>query len=305
MSVFGAFRGIFSSNKEDVASVSIAVDTAGTLQDLLPEKKAGAIKELALSGIIDGDDFTYMHRAFKSLEVLDLSGVTISGGRFVCGIHKNYYDLKPDELSAHSLHFGRLKSVTLPASVKNIVLSDFGSLDFGMCNDSSELMRMSGAFAFDLVSINVPSENRFYSSIDGILYNKEKTVVLKCPASHGKDVSLPATLKAVGANAFRESRFITSIEVPEGVTAVGDNAFFNCEALEKLSLPSTLKELGDDAFGHSFELEEIDMNCQKPVEVELSRRTNMANCKLVVPVGSESAYKMAPVWSDFKKVVEK
>ena len=96
MSVFGVFRGIFSSDKEDVASVSITVDTAGTLQDLLPEKKAGVIKELALSGMIDGDDFTYLHRAFKSLEVLDLSDVTISGGRFVCGIHKNYYDLKPD-----------------------------------------------------------------------------------------------------------------------------------------------------------------------------------------------------------------
>lgn len=303
MSLSSFFRKMLGSqNVVDHTPMTVNVKKEGTLADIVASNQAEIIANLKLEGTLNGDDFTYLHKAFKALEILDLAKVKIAGGRFVCGKHKNYYDLGEDELSAHTLHIGSLRSVILPESVKEIVLSGFSSLNFGMCDDSNELARMSGAFAFDLESIIVPSENKYFSSFDGVLYDKGMTELLKCPYSHSGNISFPSTLRKIHENALRECENFSRIAVPEGVTAIGENAFFGCGSLKELSYPSTLVELGDDTFSHCFSLEKMTCGSSEPLKMELTRRTNIADCKLYVPEGAESAYSVAPFWSDFKKI---
>ena len=94
--------------------------------------------------------------------------------------------------------------MTLPAS-----LSQFDAATFDDCNN--------------LEQINVDKANPYYSSIDGIVYNKDATLLIKCPSTR------------------------TSVDIPEGVTVIGEKAFFGCSPTD-MNLPSTLKEIGAFAF---------------------------------------------------------
>lgn len=303
MSITTFLRKIFSGDTDlSQAPLVIDVKAEGTLSECVASDVARTTASLTLRGTIDGDDFTFLHKSFKSLTELDLSGAVIRSGRFVCGMHKNYYDLNDGELSAHTLHIGNLREVVLPESIKNIVLSGYSALNFGTCSDSSEFTRLSGAFAFDLETIVVPDGNKYYSSYDGILYNKEKTELLKCPASHSGELNFPTTLRKISPNAFRECKNLTKVELPNGVAEVGDCAFFGCSSLKELVLPATIEKLGDNVFAHSFNLERLECGSSVPPEMELTRRTNMSNCKLVVPTGAVKKYSIAPYWADFKKI---
>ena len=61
-------------------------------------------------------------------------------------------------------------------------------------------------------------------------------------------VSLPASLKRIGKNAFTNCKALTVVTVPEGVTELGNNAFSSCTNLAQISLPGSLRTIGLGAF---------------------------------------------------------
>lgn len=74
-----------------------------------------------------------------------------------------------------------------------------------------------------------------------------------------KAVSIPDTVKIVGAEAFADCDFITSVSIPEGVEQLGYGAFANCTKLEKAELPSTLLAIGNEAFSNCESLNQIGL----------------------------------------------
>lgn len=305
MSISTLLKKLFNGSADvEATPMVVTVNEAGALQDYVAQDDAEKTISLTLRGPLNGDDFTYLHKAFKNLEELDLTDVEIEGGRFVCAKHKNYYDLNPGELSAHTLHIGKLRRVTLPVSVKNVVLSGFGALNFGATSDTSELTRMSGAFAFELEKIIVPASNQYYSSEDGVLYNKEKTELLKCPVSHSREVQFPSSLKKIADNAMRECGNLVDVEFPEGVEEIGEYALYGCKSLKRITFPSTAKIIGDNVFAHCFDLSKVACRSRVPASLEMTRRTNMANCRLEVPAGAASDYSKISPWADFEKIEE-
>ena len=303
MTLSGILRKLFKSSDEKTSErLTVDVKSAGTISTVVQKDVAENAFSLTIKGEIDGDDLTYIHKTFKSLEELDLIDTRIIGGRFVCGRHKNYYDIADDKLSGHSLHIGNIRRVVLPRSIKQIELSKFNSLNFGACGDGVELTSQAGAFASQLESISVPEDNSNFSSCDGVLYNKDKTELLKCPVSHRGDLTLPPTLKRIGENAFRGCLYISQLEIADGVEEIGDDAFFGCESLKVLSLPSSLKKLGYDTFSHCFALEKVVCRFTEPIKLELSRRTNISDCQLEVPQGSEDKFANAKYWGGFNKI---
>lgn len=109
-------------------------------------------------------------------------------------------------------------------------------------------------------NIYVSEDNSYFSSVNGVLYNKDKTELIKYPIKKikaNKNI-FSEEIKKIGRYAFEKS-WIEDIVLPERVTEIDDYAFAFCNYLEKVSLPKGLVTLGDFAFADCQELKEINI----------------------------------------------
>jgi hypothetical protein len=108
-----------------------------------------------------------------------------------------------------------LTSVTIPQSVISI-----GAGSFSGCSG--------------MTAITVDADNLSYSSADGVLFNKNQTVVVEWPSGRGGSYTLPNSVTNIGASAFQSCIALTNITVDAGVTAIGIHAFVGCTSLTAL-----------------------------------------------------------------------
>ena len=119
-------------------------------------------------------------------------------------------------------------------------------------NDTS-FRRLDG-----LTEIEVAEGNPYLSAEDGVLFNKEKTVLLYYPpAKSGAAYTAPAGVKEIGYSAFAGNGALKKIVLPEGLEVVGDSAFFGCAKLEEATFPEGLQRIDDEAFADCAALKEI------------------------------------------------
>ncbi len=166
-------------------------------------------------------------------------------------------------------NYGKLKTVTLPAS-----LQSWGTdSDWGNDNEWYAASRLE--------RIELADGNPYLKLAGGALYTADGETLLRYPPARagasatvaygtrriapaafayaGKltSVSLPATLRTLGASAFSRAG-LTHVEVPEGVTDIAD-AFCGAKKLVTVSLPSTLRRIDDGAFHDCAALKRVDL----------------------------------------------
>lgn len=61
-------------------------------------------------------------------------------------------------------------------------------------------------------------------------------------------VTLPDTIKSIGANAFYGCSRVKEIVLPDGLETIGEGAFRYCNSLTEINIPASVKEIGDIAF---------------------------------------------------------
>jgi hypothetical protein len=106
-----------------------------------------------------------------------------------------------------------LASVNIPSSVTNIV----AEASFGIsCSN--------------LTAITVDAANAFYSSVDGVLFNKQKTTLICHPGGKTGNYTIPPSVTCIGHYAF-EYGSLTSVTIPSSVTNIGGWAFAWCTKL--------------------------------------------------------------------------
>lgn len=131
-----------------------------------------------------------------------------------------------------------------------------------------------------LKAINVDAENEKYHSENGVLFDKEKTVLLRCPEALECDrYIIPDTVTNIAADAFEDCSKIKNIEMPDSVTEIGSAAFWgcnvesvkmsenvaiidtmtfdDCQALTEITLPQNLSEIGGAAFKNCKSLKSV------------------------------------------------
>lgn len=77
---------------------------------------------------------------------------------------------------------------------------------------------------------------------------------------HLKSVTLPATLRFVGAYAFYYCKGLTEVQIPSYVEYVGDQAFYGCSSLQSMTLPNSVTRIGEHAFSECSSMTEISLS---------------------------------------------
>lgn len=163
-------------------------------------------------------------------------------------------------IAPNAAYLSSISGITFPEGLKTIGASAFYACrHLGVLNFPSTLTEI-GFNAFSNAGIsayNVASGNPVYSSQDGVLYNANKTTLLRYPTTSTSDLPvLPNTLKRIETNAFTSTQVGGKLIVPAGVTELGDGAFGNT-ALESIILPEGITELPYNLFSASTLLKTI------------------------------------------------
>ncbi|MDO5078759.1 MAG: leucine-rich repeat domain-containing protein, partial [Streptococcus minor] len=100
--------------------------------------------------------------------------------------------------------------------------------------------------------------NEFYTSEDGVLYTKNKSILLTYPAQkRSVAYDLPTEVKVVASYAFENVQGLEKLKLNEGLTTLNDFALKNIENLKEIVLPESLEEIGRLAIYIMPELEYI------------------------------------------------
>ncbi len=100
----------------------------------------------------------------------------------------------------------------------------------------SDVVTSIGAHAFDgctgLIATAVDKLNASYSSLDGVLFNKNQTTLIKCPERKAVSYTIPDSVTSIGEAAFSGCTGLTSVIIGDSLTSIGDSAFEGCTSLE-------------------------------------------------------------------------
>lgn len=93
-----------------------------------------------------------------------------------------------------------------------------------------------GTYNTNLEEINVAEGNTEFSSVDGVLFDKEKTILERYPSSKaGTEYTVPDSVTAIMGNAFWDCKNLKDITISENVNYIGNEAFLRCSSLESIT----------------------------------------------------------------------
>lgn len=132
-----------------------------------------------------------------------------------------------------------LKSVDIPSSVQKLGLTVFNN-----CKN--------------LESINVGEDNPSYMSIDGVLYNKDLSLLIQYPCNKtGESFEISDTVTEIGEGSFKYCSNLKSVTIPQTVTTISNYAFEGCTNLENIVVPNSVSNLGEWAFFQCSNLKSV------------------------------------------------
>ncbi|MCL2245634.1 MAG: leucine-rich repeat domain-containing protein [Lentimicrobiaceae bacterium] len=156
---------------------------------------------------------------------------------------KNSCDVKeqrinsPQKIQEHKFHIN---------GVQKTQKQDIDSTTFEI-SESTTSVPIEARLYSNIVSITVHPDNKFFSSKEGILFNKEGTEIIVCPRGKKKPV-IPEIVKKVGKSAFARCTKLSEITVPDSVEEIEEYAFERCEKLNAAKLPKSIKEIREGTF---------------------------------------------------------
>ncbi len=331
----------YSEVLEVLTDESIYNSQPGMLSEIIGTRKY-TLSSLTLSGLVNGTDIRFLremagwdidgNKTPGCLAELDLSATRIvSGGR-------SYYAAnftRQDTLGYGTfLNCQQLRRIMLPQGLKVIEEDAFKG-----CSALVSLILPDSVVGYHpsdaceaLQEILVSPLNPAFSSVDGVLYDKDKKTLVQYPeCKKESDFTLPSSVKKVAVAAFRNC-LLDSIVIPSSVKELGAQVFKGSR-LKKIVISDGIDVIPEAAFSECSELkvlilgEEITAlstscvrgcNCFQELYVKavfppvcytntFSGVSNLffRECILYVPKGSKSLYRQATGWTEYWRTIER
>ena len=146
-----------------------------------------------------------------------------------------------------------LTSITIPYSVTSIGIGAFvGCSSLTSITIPDNVTYIGGAVFADcssLTEIKVSTQNAKYVSVNGVLYNKDKTTIMCYPAGKkDKNYKILDGVTVIGMSAFNGCSSLTSITIPDSVTEIGNSAFSGCSSLTSITIPDSVTRIDMSTF---------------------------------------------------------
>ena len=155
-----------------------------------------------------------------------------------------------------------LVELTLPDSLRSI-----GANAFNFCDHLRQLsiprsVTSISPDAFvncrNLRGLSVSPGNPAYSSDEsGVLFNRDKTVLIQMLSGFYGDYSVPESVVTIGESAFANCGGLQAVSIPDGVRSIGSGAFQWCSALREVRLPDGIAALEELVFADCSSLESV------------------------------------------------
>lgn len=156
-----------------------------------------------------------------------------------------------------------LENVTIPSSV--ITIGDYAFY----CNELVKTINIPASvseigYGFvdgcsKLAKINVATNNSEYKSVNGILYDKYMTKVIRCPEGISGSCSISKGVVSIEEGAFKGCLLINNISIPNGLKSIKESAFYGCNGIEHVVLPTSVETINDKAFAYCNTLKLIEI----------------------------------------------
>ena len=143
-----------------------------------------------------------------------------------------------------------LREVVIPQNVTYI-----GESAFGDCKKLTKVTIHNkvkdikgGAFAgcVNLQTFELASDNPYYTLVDGVLFNKDKTILIQYPSGKkNSSYTIPGGVIKTAPYAFNNIPSLRSVQISNSVTEIGNGCFGDCKNLETLRIGNNVKKIGD------------------------------------------------------------
>ena len=186
----------------------------------------GADSELVLPESYNGKSYEICDYAFY--ELYNLTSVVISDGVTAIG----------DKAFAEC---DKLKTIFIGKGVASI-----------------GLQALYGCHALDTISVD--ADNPYYKDIDGDLYSKDGTVILRYASGKTHtEFTIPNGVVIIGDYAFSASLNLINVVMPSSVTVIDNYAFYNCINMKCVTVSENVTIIGDRAFYYCKALTDVSI----------------------------------------------
>lgn len=244
---------------------------------LIGDNYLGQVKEDGVIYSYNKDNTAYVLSSNKNAKNIKIKDkITQNGKDYVVSkiftnAFKNYESLKqislPDTITsiANSAfeNCTSLSSIDLPTSLVTIEEEAFSGCEslenVYIPSNVSEIGFYAFTKCYSLISFDVDINNKFYKAEDGILYNKENSLVQYPLGINQKDITIKNGVNVILDGAFAYDKTIENIDLNE-VIEVGSYAFSHMEQLTNVTFTDSVLTLDEGCFAYCNNLHYVDLN---------------------------------------------
>jgi hypothetical protein len=243
------------TNIEDAAFSFCSSLTNVTIPDSITSIGNGAFSSSGLVSVTIPDSVTNIGRAAfyydSGLTSVTIPNSVASIGDWAfagCSLTNATIGTNVATISDYAFGYTSLTSITIPNSVTSVGQAFVGcgsltNITFG--SGVTNISQLAFNFCTSLTAIKVDALNSSYSSLNGVLFDKDQTTLVAYPEGKGESYTIPNTVTNIGDYAFRGCTSVTGVTIPNSVASIGFCAFAGCTNLTTLTIPNSVTDIKD------------------------------------------------------------